>query len=53
MKTITLLWGKIKTFLTSYPKTEFTEWEAGHKEKEAYKEERTKWKALQQINMFF
>ncbi|MEZ4884504.1 MAG: hypothetical protein R3E32_07185 [Chitinophagales bacterium] len=52
MKTLLLqLWEKFKALLASHPKGEFKEWEAGHKEKEAYKQERAKWKALQQINM--
>ena len=53
MKTLLLrLWGKIKIFLASHPKPEeFKEWEAGHKEKEAYKREKARWKALVSINM--
>ena len=53
-KLLLKFWGKIKNLLASHPKTEeFTEWEAGHKEKEAYKQERAKWRALQQITMLF
>ncbi len=48
------LWGKIKVFLASHPKPEeFKEWEPGHKEREVYKQEKAKWKALQYINMLF
>lgn len=54
MKNLILkIWEKIKVFLASHPKpNEFKEWEAaGHKEKEAYKREKAKWKAMVHINM--
>lgn len=54
MKILTLLRSKIKALFASKNTDEkLSNWNADFKEKEAYKQERAKWRALQQITMLF